>query len=81
MINCYIFNFQQLSNYLIFIFTLCNCFNFCFLLNNGLALTPPKGWMQWERFRCNVDCDDDPFNCVSENLMQSIGIFRDHVVQ
>ena len=33
-------------------------------LRNGLALTPPMGWMSWERFRCNVDCDNDPDNCI-----------------
>lgn len=21
-------------------------------LNNGLALTPPMGWMSWQRYRC-----------------------------
>jgi len=34
-------------------------------LNNGLALTPPMGWLSWERFRCNVNCKDDPDNCIS----------------
>lgn len=33
-------------------------------LDNGLALTPPMGWLAWERFRCNIDCDNDPFNCI-----------------
>ena len=37
-------------------------------LDNGLALTPPMGWMAWEQFRCNVDCANDPKNCISENL-------------
>uniref|UniRef100_A0A8C8EC31 Uncharacterized protein n=1 Tax=Otus sunia TaxID=257818 RepID=A0A8C8EC31_9STRI len=31
-------------------------------LENGLALTPPMGWLAWERFRCNVDCRADPRN-------------------
>lgn len=26
-------------------------------LENGLARTPPMGWLSWERFRCNTDCD------------------------
>ncbi|XP_070843167.1 alpha-N-acetylgalactosaminidase-like [Chaetodon trifascialis] len=26
------------------------------------------GWMAWERFRCNVNCDNDPYNCISETL-------------
>jgi len=33
-------------------------------LDNGLARTPPMGWMAWERFRCNVNCKDDPDNCI-----------------
>jgi len=37
-------------------------------LNNGLALTPPMGWLSWERFRCNVDCDSYPDSCISEQL-------------
>ncbi|XP_056150645.1 alpha-N-acetylgalactosaminidase-like [Lampris incognitus] len=37
-------------------------------LDNGLMRTPPMGWLAWERFRCNIDCDHDPQNCISENL-------------
>uniref|UniRef100_T1J4Q7 Alpha-galactosidase n=1 Tax=Strigamia maritima TaxID=126957 RepID=T1J4Q7_STRMM len=37
-------------------------------LDNGLALTPPMGWLSWERFRCNTDCANDPENCISERL-------------
>lgn len=33
-------------------------------LDNGLMKTPPMGWMAWERFRCDVDCKDDPENCI-----------------
>ncbi len=33
-------------------------------LDNGLALTPPMGWLAWERFRCNIDCENDPHNCI-----------------
>ena len=33
-------------------------------LDNGLARTPPMGWMTWERFRCEIDCDADPDNCI-----------------
>ncbi|XP_029204318.2 alpha-N-acetylgalactosaminidase-like isoform X1 [Acropora millepora] len=39
-------------------------------LDNGLALTPPMGWMDWERFRCNIDCNKDPDNCISEHLIK-----------
>lgn len=37
-------------------------------LDNGLMRTPPMGWLAWERFRCDIDCDNDPMNCISENL-------------
>ena len=33
-------------------------------LDNGLARTPPMGWLAWERFRCNTDCENDPHNCI-----------------
>ncbi|KAK6172590.1 hypothetical protein SNE40_016215 [Patella caerulea] len=41
-------------------------------LDNGLALTPPMGWLSWERFRCNVDCVNDPDNCISEKLIKQM---------
>lgn len=34
------------------------------MLENGLLRTPPMGWLAWERFRCNIDCDQDPKNCI-----------------
>uniref|UniRef100_V9L252 Alpha-galactosidase n=1 Tax=Callorhinchus milii TaxID=7868 RepID=V9L252_CALMI len=37
-------------------------------LDNGLAKTPPMGWLHWERFLCNTDCSLDPHNCISEQL-------------
>ncbi|KAM8952844.1 alpha-galactosidase A [Pelodytes ibericus] len=37
-------------------------------LKNGLALTPPMGWLHWERFLCQTDCTKDPWGCVSEEL-------------
>ncbi|KAL3209816.1 hypothetical protein MRX96_037628 [Rhipicephalus microplus] len=42
-------------------------------LENGLARTPPMGWLAWERFLCNIDCVDDPENCVSERLFKEMG--------
>lgn len=39
-------------------------------LDNGLVLTPPMGWLSWERFRCNIDCVNDPENCISEHLFK-----------
>ncbi|RZC40321.1 Melibiase domain containing protein, partial [Asbolus verrucosus] len=41
-------------------------------LDNGLALTPPMGWMHWERFRCITDCVNYPNDCISEQLFRSI---------
>ncbi|NXS50575.1 AGAL galactosidase, partial [Balaeniceps rex] len=37
-------------------------------LDNGLARTPPMGWLHWERFLCGTDCATDPRRCVSERL-------------
>ncbi|XP_076359755.1 alpha-N-acetylgalactosaminidase-like [Tachypleus tridentatus] len=41
-------------------------------LNNGQARTPPMGWLSWERFLCNIDCDHDPQNCISERLYKDM---------
>ncbi|XP_074056398.1 alpha-galactosidase A [Macrotis lagotis] len=41
-------------------------------LDNGLALTPTMGWLHWERFTCNVDCQEDPENCISEQLFMQM---------
>lgn len=41
-------------------------------LENGLARTPPMGWLAWERFQCNVDCARDPQNCISEVLFKEM---------
>lgn len=41
-------------------------------LDNGLARTPPMGWMAWERFRCITDCDEFPHECISENLFMDM---------
>lgn len=50
----------------------CTILFFIFLINvdvvisldNGLAQTPPMGWLSWERFECNTDCLSDPDNCI-----------------
>nr|XP_018901717.1 PREDICTED: alpha-N-acetylgalactosaminidase-like [Bemisia tabaci] len=39
-------------------------------LNNGLARTPPMGFMTWQRFRCITDCHKYPDECISERLIQ-----------
>ena len=38
---------------------------------NKLSRTPPMGWMSWEVFRCNIECDADPENCISEHMYKS----------
>ena len=30
------------------------------------------GWLSWERFRCNTDCDNDPEFCIGENLFKQM---------
>src|SRR6266487_5938927 len=37
-------------------------------LNNGVARTPPMGWLSWERFVCETDCVNYPEDCISERL-------------
>ncbi|OON20818.1 alpha-galactosidase, partial [Opisthorchis viverrini] len=44
--------------------------NGVFALENGLARTPPMGWMSWERFRCQTDCVQYPEDCISEKLIR-----------
>ncbi|XP_049876961.1 alpha-N-acetylgalactosaminidase-like isoform X4 [Pectinophora gossypiella] len=39
-------------------------------LDNGLALTPPMGWMTWQRFRRITDCEKYPRDCISEELIK-----------
>jgi len=43
---------------------------------NGLARTPPMGWMSWERFRCVTDCQRYPDACINENLYKTMA---DHI--
>lgn len=37
---------------------------------NGLAKTPPMGWMSWEVFRCQTDCVNHPDACINHNLYE-----------
>ncbi|WKY14510.1 hypothetical protein Q1695_000218 [Nippostrongylus brasiliensis] len=41
-------------------------------LNNGLARTPPMGWMSWTQFRCQTNCEKYPNACINENLYQEM---------
>lgn len=40
----------------------------CTALNNGLALTPPMGWLSWTVFTCQTDCVKYPDACINEKL-------------
>ena len=44
--------------------------HFALALDNGLALTPPMGWMTWQRFQCTIDCNKYPNKCISEDLVK-----------
>ncbi|XP_046438281.1 alpha-N-acetylgalactosaminidase-like [Daphnia pulex] len=46
--------------------------SFSHCLDNGLALSPPMGWLAWQRFRCNTDCVNDPKHCISERLFMEM---------
>lgn len=37
-------------------------------LDDGLSLTPPMGWLSWERFGCQTNCSQYPDTCISETL-------------
>jgi alpha-N-acetylgalactosaminidase len=41
-------------------------------LENGIARTPPMGWLAWERFMCETDCEKFPDTCVSKKLFMQI---------
>ena len=41
-------------------------------LDNGVARTPPMGFLSWEKFRCNINCAGDPQNCISEKLYKDM---------
>ena len=39
---------------------------------NGLAKTPPMGWMSWEIFRCQTNCETHPDSCIDHNLYEQM---------
>lgn len=41
-------------------------------LKNGLALTPPMGWLAWERFTCETDCTKYPNDCINSRLFRTM---------
>lgn len=40
--------------------------------DNGLALTPPMGWLSWSQFACEVDCENRPKSCINANLYEEM---------
>ncbi len=58
------FEMKAVSFVLVF-FTCSHC---CLCLDNGLARTPPMGWMSWAKFMCQTDCAKHPLTCISERL-------------
>jgi alpha-galactosidase len=46
--------------------------NLVFALNDGLVRTPPMGWLSWERFACQTDCDKYPHSCINEQLYKDM---------
>jgi alpha-N-acetylgalactosaminidase len=41
-------------------------------LENGVARTPPMGFISWQRFENDVDCVNHPKTCISEDLYVEI---------
>lgn len=41
-------------------------------LKNGLALTPPMGWLHWQRFLCQTDCKNYPTSCINDQLFMQM---------
>lgn len=41
-------------------------------LDNGLARTPPMGWMSWATFYCEINCKAHPDHCINEKLYRDM---------
>ncbi len=46
--------------------------NYVSALNDGLVRTPPMGWLSWERFACQTDCEKHPHSCINEQLYKDM---------
>ena len=42
----------------------------------GCLRKPPMGWMSWEIFRCDVDCETNPTACINHVLYEQM---TDHI--
>lgn len=47
-------------------------------LENGLARTPPMGFMTWQRYRCIIDCDLYPDECIRYLKKRECTLFPQH---
>ena len=61
------FNNYKLSNLL---------FDIWYRVHDSFSILFAVGWMVWERFRCNVDCQKDPENCIRFVLNKNISLAR-----
>lgn len=54
-----------------------------FALDNGVMRTPPMGWLAWERFRCDIDCEHDPKNCIRQvsitQILQTVILLKEEL--
>jgi len=41
-------------------------------LNDGLVRTPPMGWLSWERYACETNCEKYPNSCINEKLYKDM---------
>ena len=60
--------FGRLSFLCVFLTSAILGFQDAVALDNGLALTPPMGWLSWERFGCQINCTAYPDTCIHELL-------------
>lgn len=40
--------------------------------NNGLARTPPMGWLSWAKYECEINCKVYPNECIDEKLYKDM---------
>lgn len=49
-----------------------NSSNLVASLENGLARTPPMGWLAWERYVCETNCHEYPGECIDYRLFHEM---------
>lgn len=63
---------MQVAVLLLLVAALCSA---TLALDNGEMRVPPMGWLAWERFRCDLDCEHDPKNCIRQVHVRGIHSF------